>query len=144
MTSIEGPPAGQTGLSYVETLLAVTVLAVALVPALESLQTAFTGAAVQEDMVLWQQQLATRMEDVLAEPFSNLDGAAQAAGNETTPSSYSDAAGGPDRVLVFLSGYDGDNVDADGNPFTGTDEGVLWIRIAIENTPHDLTTLVSQ
>jgi len=140
-----GSPARETGISYVETLLAVTVLALALVPALESLQTAFRGSAVQEEVILWQQQLATRMADVLAEPFATLDDAAQAAGSETTPSSYSDAAGGPDRVLVFLSRYDGDNADANGDPFdSGMDEGLLWIRIAIENTPYDLTTLVAQ
>jgi len=136
--------ARQAGLSYVETLIAVTILAAALVPALETLQTAFTGAAVQETVVLWQQQLATRMETVLAEPFGNLDDAALAAGSETTPSSYSDAAGGPDRVLVFLSRYDGDNADTDNDPFTGTDDGLLWARIAIENTPYELTSLVAR
>jgi Tfp pilus assembly protein PilV len=134
----------QAGLSYVEALLAVVVLAFALVPALESLQVAFTGATVQETVVLWQQQLATRMENTLAEPFASLDGAALAAGSELTPSSYSDAAGAPDRVLVFLSRYDADNADADADPFTGTDEGILWVRVAIENTPYELTTLVAQ
>lgn len=134
----------QAGLSYVEALLAVVILALALVPAVETLQTAFTGAAVQESVVLWQQQLASRMEDVLAEPFASLNEAAQAAGSETAPSSYSDAAGGPDRVLVFLSPYDGDNADADNDPFTDTDEGLLWARVTIENTPYELTTLVAQ
>lgn len=134
----------QAGVSYVEALIAVVVLALALVPALETLQVAFSGSAVQVDVVLWQQQLATRMEDVLVEPFASLDDAALAAGNETTPSSYSDAAGGPDRVLVFLSGYDGDNADADNDLFTGADAGLLWVRIAIENTPYELTTLVAQ
>lgn len=136
--------ARQSGISYIETLIAVTVLAVALVPALETLQTAFMGSAVQEQVVLWQQQLATRMETVLAEPFSALDDAALAAGSETTPSSYSDAAGGADRALVFLSRYDGDNADADSDPLTGTDDGILWVRVAIENSPYDLTTVVSQ
>lgn len=136
--------ARQTGLSYVETLIAVTILAVALVPALETLQTAFTGSAVQEQVLLWQQELASRMETVLAEPFASLDDAALAAGSETTPSSYSDAAGGPDRVLVFLSRYDGDNADADNNAFTGMDAELLWARVAIENTPYALITLVTQ
>ena len=139
-----GGPDRQAGISYAETLLAVTVLALALVPALESLQTAFTGTAVQEDVMQWQLLLATRMEDILAEPFATLDDAAQAAGSETTPSSYSDPAGGPDRVLVFLSRYDGDNADSDNDPFTGVDEGIVWAQISIENTPYDLTTLVAQ
>lgn len=134
----------QAGLSYVEALIAVSVLTLALVPALEMLQTAFTGAAAQETVVQWQQQLATRMESVLAEPFASLDDAALAAGSETTPSSYSDAAGGPDRLLVFLSRYDGDNADTDNDPFTGTDAGLLWARVAIENTPYELTTLLAQ
>ncbi len=136
--------AGQAGVSYVEVLIAVVVLGVALVPALEALQVAFRGSAVQVDVVLWQQQLATRMEDVLAEPFASLDSAALDAGSETVPSSYSDAAGPPDRVLVFLSRYDGDNADADNDPFTGTDAGLVWARVAIENTPYELTTLVAQ
>jgi type II secretory pathway pseudopilin PulG len=136
--------ARQAGISYTEVLLAVVVLALALVPAIETLQTAFTGSVVQEEVLLWQQQLATRMEDILVEPFASLDDAAFAAGSETTPSSYSDAAGGPDRVLVFLSRYDGDNADTDNDPFTGTDAGILWARVAIENTPYELTTLVTQ
>ena len=135
---------GQSGFSYAEALLAVTVLALALVPALEALQTAFNGATVQEEVVIWQQRIASRMEDVLSEPFTALTDAAQAAGDETTPTGYSDAAGGPDRVVVFLSAYDGDNADSDNDPFTGTDDGMLWVRVAIENTPYDLTTLVAQ
>jgi Tfp pilus assembly protein PilV len=134
----------QIGLSYVETLLAVVVLAFALVPALETLRTAFTGAAVGETVIGWQQSLATRMETVRAEPFGDLDAAAQAAGGETVPSVYSDAAGVSDRVLVFLSRYDGDNADADNDPFTGQDPGILWIRVAVENAPPELTTLVAQ
>ena len=135
---------GQSGFSYAEALLAVTVLALALVPALEALQTAFNGATVQEEVVFWQQRIASRMEDVLSEPFTALNDAAQAAGDETTPTGYSDGAGGPDRVVVFLSAYDGDNADSDNDPFTGTDDGMLWVRVAIENTPYDLTTLVAQ
>lgn len=134
----------QLGLSYVETLLAVIVIALALVPALETLQTAFTGSAVHESVVVWQQQLATRMEDVLAEPFTSLDDAAEAAGSPTIPSSYSDPAGSADRVLVFLSRYDGDNADADNDTFTGTDEGLLWVRVEIESSPYGLTTLVER
>ena len=139
-----GKPSQQAGLSYAEALLAVVVLGLALVPAIQSLQMGFTGAVVQETMLQWQQELGTRMEEVLAEPFSNLDQAALDAGSETTPSSFSDAAGPPDRVLVFLSRYDGDNADSDNDPFTGTDEGLLWVRVAIENTHYDLTTLVAQ
>ena len=135
--------ARQAGISYVEALLAVVVLAVGMVPALDALQTAFTSATITEELLSGQQQIASRMEEVAAEPFSSLDDAALAAGSETVASSYS-APAGPDRVVVFLSRYDGDNADADDNPFTGTDEGLIWVRVSMENTVHELTTLVSQ
>jgi type II secretory pathway component PulJ len=134
---------GQTGFSYAEALLAVVILGVALAPALQMLATAFTGAAVSEGIVQAQQQLVTRMDNTLAQPFTALDAAAQAAGNQTTPSSYSDPSGGANRVLVFLSRYDGDNADGNGNAFDGTDAGLVWVRVAIENTPYELTTLVA-
>jgi Tfp pilus assembly protein PilV len=137
-------PNRQAGISYAEALLAVVVLGVAIVPALETLETAFTGAAVGETVIQWRHALATRMENVRAETFADLDAAAQVAGSATVPTSYSDAPGGADRVLVFLSRYDGDNADADNDPFTGTDEGLLWLRTAIENAPYELTTLVAQ
>jgi Tfp pilus assembly protein PilV len=134
----------QIGLSYVEALLAVFILGVALVPALELLQIAFVGSDVQESSLRLQLQTVTRMEVMLAEPFGSLDAAAQAAGNATTPSSYSDIAGTVDRTLVFLSRYDGDNADGDNDPYTGTDEGLLWIQVAIEDRPYEISTLVAQ
>ena len=134
----------QTGLSYAEVLLAVTVLALALVPALDTLQTAMVGAQVHQDVSTTANTLASRLEEVLAEPHGALDDAAQAAGSPTTPSSYSDPAGPPNRVIVFLSRFDGDNADADGDPFTGVDEGLLWVRVAVENTPFELITLTAR
>ena len=133
----------QAGLSYAEALLAVAVLATALVPALDSLQTAFAGAVVHAELRDRQQQIANRMEMVLAESFLSLDQAAQAAGSETVASSHSDPVG-PDRVLVFLSRYDGDNADGDDDPFSGTDAGLIWVRVVMEDTPHELTTLVAR
>lgn len=73
------------------------------------------------------------MEQLLAEAPASLDAAAQAAGAPTTPTSYSDAPGTPDRRLVFLARYDLDNADGDGNPFTGGDAGLIWVRVAIKN-----------
>lgn len=133
----------QLGLSYAEALVAVVVMATALVPALDSLQTVFAGVAVHEQLRDRQQQVANRMEMLMAEPFSSLDQAALAAGSETVASSYSDPVGS-DRVLVFLSRYDGDNVDGDDDPFSGTDADLIWARVAVEDTPHELMTLVAR
>ena len=133
----------QVGLSYAEALVAVAVMAAALVPALDSLQTVFAGVVVHEQLRGRQQQIANRMEMLVAEPFSSLDQAARAVGSETVASSYSDPVG-PDRVLVYLSRYDGDSVDGDDDPFSGTDEGLIWLRVVVEGTPHELMTLVAR
>ena len=57
------------------------------------------------------------------------------------PTSYSELAGSPGRLLVYLSNYDGDNADADGDPFTGTEPDLLWIRVEIEDSVHALETV---
>jgi hypothetical protein len=108
------------------------------------------SAGVQSRAALLEQRAAGTMETVLAEPFSSLRAAAASAGAPTMPSSYSDAAGATDRMLVYLSYYDagdsdGDgnpftlldpNADGDGNPYTGTSPRItlLWVRVAIEGT----------
>ena len=72
-----------------------------------------------------------------------MDAAALAAGDATVPTSFSDSAGTNDRRLVYLSRYDGDNADADDDPFTGVDDDLIWVRVAIENSTQALETLTS-
>ena len=134
----------QRGWSYVEVLVATVLLALALVPALEAMQTALLGAAVHEEHAIHQQRLASRLEQILAQPFSDLDAAASAAGSEAVPSTYSDSAGTKGRRLVFLSRYDGDNADGDDKPFTDTDAGLLWVKVEIENSVIGLETLINE
>ncbi len=134
----------QRGLTYVEILIATFILLIGLVPALDALRSAVTGTAVSDAYVAAQFRLSGRLEEILAEPFSDLDTAAEAAGSATTPSSYSEAPGTPGRLLIFLARYDGDNLDTDDNPFTGGDEGLVWAQAAIEGTPYSIETLLSQ
>ena len=129
------------GLTLVEVLVAVVVLAIVLIPAIRALQTGIVGSAVHADVASNHYRLTARLEELLGEPFADLSDAAIAAGGTGTPSSYSDAAGPPDRLLVYLSLYDGDNADADNDPFTGTDSDLLWIRVDIEDTVHTLQTI---
>ena len=127
--------------SQVEALIALAIFAVALVPAMQALTggvSAASGGAGVADPWLSAQG---KMEEVLARPFAELDNAATAAGGAGNPSSYSEAAGTPGRRIVYLSRYDGDNADGDGNPFTGTDAGLLWVKVAIETTPVAIETL---
>lgn len=134
----------QAGLTLVEVLVAVVLLAILLVPAIQALQTGVVGADVHGDVASSHFRLTSRLEEVLAEPFVDLANAALAAGAATTESSYSDAAGPPGRVLVFLSLYDGDNADADNNPFTGTDDDLIWARVDIEDSVYTMQTVIAR
>ena len=133
----------ERGFSYIEVLIAITLVAVTLIPTLEALQTGIQGAGIHESYTVNQYQVIAKMEEVLAEPIEALDAAAQAAGNASTPTSYSDTVGTPNRRLVFLSRYDGDNADGDDDPFTDVDEGLIWVRVEIEATVHAMETLTN-
>ncbi len=141
-------PAGKIkGISYIEVLIATALVVMTLVPALEALQPAMMGSDIQELRTEDHYRLLARLEEVLAEPFADLDDAATAAGSSTTPTSYSDVVTYPDgRQIsrnVFLSRYDGDNADADNDPFTGTDAELLWVRVEIPGTTLSLETLTN-
>ena len=123
----------QRGFSYVEVLVAVLIVAIALPPALEALYAATEAASAQEAQIAELYRLSGRMEQVLADSFAALDAAALAAGSPAAPTGYSDPAGTPGRLLVFLAHYDLDDADGDGDPFSGAEAGLLWVRVAVEN-----------
>ena len=125
-------------------MIALVVLVIGLVPALDSLRTAMIGTGVSGSYVVEQHRLRGRLEEVLAESFADLDAAALAAGSPLTPSGYSEPVASPGRLLIFLSRYDGDDADGDGDPFTGVDQGLLWVRGAIEDTVYDFETLIAE
>ena len=129
------------GFSYIEVLAATVLLAIALVPALEALQVGMHGADVHREATEEHYHVAGKMEEVLAEPFDQLVAAAAAAGAPTVPTSYSEAPATFRRRLVYLSKYDGDDADADNDPFTGVDDDLVWVRVEIENTAQALETL---
>lgn len=132
------------GLTLIEVLVTILILAVVLLPAMRALQTSVTGANVHADLAADHFRLTSRLEEILAEPFDDLEAAAMAAGGPGVASSYSDAAGPPDRLLVYVAAYDGDNADADDDPFTGTDAGLLWIQVEAEGTIHKLQSIKAQ
>jgi len=141
-------PRRQAGLTYMEVLLASVLIALLLVPGLQALQSGLQSTAVQSSLEEEQAILQGKLADLLAMPFATLDAAAQAAGGPTTASSLSDTVTLSDgRSLsrqVFLSRYDGDNADADGDPYSGTDAGLLWLRVAIAGTALAVETLTAQ
>lgn len=146
----------QSGLTLVEVLVAVVLIMVMLVPAMEALRTGMLANDVLQSTSSEHYAVLSLMEEVLAEPYGALTTAAAAAGSESTPSSYSDAADPPDRRLVFVGLYDasnadGDNdvftvldsdLDGDGNPYTGYTD-LLWVRVEIEGSITSLESLVA-
>lgn len=143
----------QQGFSYVEVLIAVVILAVAMVPALDALRTGVQGADIHKTLARQHLAVNKRMEEVLANSFGNLLAAAKAAGNQTTPSSYSDPNGQAERVVVYMALYDADadpftlvdsNADGDNDLYTGDTANLLWLKVQMENTPFSLETLVSR
>lgn len=131
------------GMLYAEVLVAVALLALALVPATNALYAGLRSTEHYVGATEAHFELLGRMETLRAEPFGALDAAAEAAGKENVPTSYSDPSG-PNRKLVYLSRYDADNADKDNDPFTGVEADVLWLRVAIEGTDRALETLVTR
>ena len=152
------PPSSfsQSGLTYIEVMIAAVLIVLALLPATDALYTGMRGSDVYESTSSQHFAALALMEDVLAEPFSTLTTAAGVAGNQSTPSSYSDLAGTPDRRLVFVARYDADNTDGDGdvftvpdpnldgdnNPYTGY-AGLLWVRVEVEGSVTILESLTA-
>lgn len=134
--------AKQRGVSNVEVLIATTLIAVSLVPLVSSLSSALLTSDANNTRTPLTYHLTAKLDEVLAEPYAALDAAAATAGSESTPTAYSDLAGTSDRRLVFVSRYDGDDGDGDGNAFTGTDPGLLWVRVELEDASLAVQTMV--
>lgn len=128
----------QHGLSYVEILIAIALIAISIVPFSDTLRGAIDSVEADTSETENHFQLLQRMETVLAEPFADLTAAAAGVG---VASSYSDAGGTPNRIVVYLSAYDADNADADNDPFTGTDSDIVWVQVAIEGSVRSFDAL---
>ena len=139
--------ARQNGLTYVEVLIAMAIIAVALVPALEALHTGMIGTQIYQSSSSQHYSVTARMGEILAEQHGSLVAAAALAGDPATPSNYSDPAATPDRRLVYLGLYDADNLDGDNNVFTVLDPnldgdndpytgftGLVWVRVELEGS----------
>lgn len=143
----------QQGFSYLEVLVASLLIAIALVPALNALQTAISGNGIHQSLTVQHQQRLQKMEILKSEAYGNLLVAAKTAGSKTTATSYSDPSGSPNRLLVYLALYDADadpftlidpNTDSDNDLYTGSTSNLLWLRVATEGAAKSLETLVSR
>jgi len=137
--SPDTPQRRRAGFSYIEVLVATLVVALLLVPALEALESGIRGVGIAETESRQHHHLRGKLEEVLAESLTALELEAMASAG--APSAYSDAAGAPDRRLVYLWSYDGDDADGDGDPLTGGDPGLVLVAVEIAETTHQLATL---
>lgn len=147
----------QSGLTYVEIMIATVLIAIALVPAIDALYTGSLASDVYEAGSTEHYATLARMEEVLAEPQSLLIDAAAAAGNQNTPSAYySDTGGTLNRRLVYVALYDADDADGDGDVFTVLDPnldgdndpytgytGLLWVRVEVEGSVTSFESLAA-
>lgn len=146
----------QSGLTYIEVMVAAMLIVIALIPAVEALHSGMLGSTILETSSNEHYAALARMEETLAETFAALTSAAAVAGSKSTPSSYSDAAGAPGRRLVFIALYDADNDDGDGDVFTVPDPnfdgdnnpytgyiGLLWVRVEVEGSVTALESLAA-
>ncbi len=128
----------ESGLSYVEVLIATFLVAIALVPALDAMHSGIAGAGVHTELARNHYRLSEKVEELFAQPYFELAAeAATAGGSNNLVDAYSDAAGTADRRMVYLAFYDGHT-----RGFVGSDTGLLWIRVAIEGGPQSVQTLV--
>ena len=134
----------ERGFSYVEVLVSVALVAAVLLPALDAIDVGVRGAAEHGAVAARQLSLRGKMEELLAKPYATLDAAAVAAGSASVATSFSDAAGTPGRRLVFMARWDVDNADADGDPLTGGEDGLLWIGVRREGEQALLETLTGR
>ena len=144
MTGQQQNPGKEQGFTYVEVVLAVLLISLALVPALNAIRTNIAANRVQQSLISSTYAVASKMEYVLAQPYGSLAAAAAAGGGPANPTTYTDPAGTPTRVFVYLASYDGDNADGDNDPLTGGDAGILWVRGALEDGAMAMESLASQ
>lgn len=143
----------QKGFFYLEVLLTLFLISIALVPAMNALQTGIGSGSIHRLLVMQQYDRLSKMEQLQSEPFIDLLSAAAAAGDKNTPSSYSDPLGTVNRRLVYLALYDADadpfnlidpNTDGDNNLYTGSTADLVWLRVKTEGTHQSFDTLLSR
>lgn len=126
----------QRGLSYIEVVVAIGLIVVALVPAMNALQAAANGSGVHQTEAVNTRQLRSKLEEVLAKPFGYLYAQTYLGGGNDpalSNAALSDASGADPR-LVTLYRYDG-------NAATAADTGLLRIGVGFASGGAKLETL---
>lgn len=131
------------GMTLLESMVAVLLLSVCLVPAADALRDALASSPAGEHRARELDCVSSRMEVVLAEPYQRL---LSRAGDITRPSDYSSAAQeGCPAIAVYIARY-GDDTTRKIGP--GSSDHLLYVgaELADAGAAHrfPLATLVSR
>lgn len=132
-----------SGYAYIEVLIAVVLVATSLAPMMDSLAQAIRVQTQQADQRQALHFTTSLMEQTLSTDYAALDAEAVLVNDATVATAYSDPTGTDLQRLVYLARYDLDNADADNNPLTGGDAGLLWIRVTSADGRYDFQNLVA-
>ena len=137
-----GAPARAAGFTLVEALLALSLLAICLVPAANALRGAVQAPGASAVAAHNLDCVSTLMETVLAEPYARLLSLATSSGTANYPS---DDPNCPARTVTIWR-Y-GNNSTGRIGP-GGTGDYLLYVSVALKNpadgNPYTLTTLVAR
>ncbi len=62
----------ERGLTLVEVLVSMVLLSILLIPAIQAIQAGVAGAEVHADVATSHHRIASRLEELLTEPFTDL------------------------------------------------------------------------
>ena len=130
---------GATGLAYIEVIVALVVVVIALVPALNAMQLGLRGSQLLGAIAVRDTSLRGKMEEVMARPFDTLNAETFLSGGNTTTSvstALSDAAGAERRIVILYR--------TDGSAVSASDTGLVRVRVAYEAGGTALETLRSK
>jgi prepilin-type N-terminal cleavage/methylation domain-containing protein len=136
-------PWHSAGFTLIEALVALTLLAVCLLPAANALRNAGAAPAVAAGAARKLDCVSSLMETVLAQPYNRLLSFATATGTSSYP--IPDDAACPQRS-VTIARYGKTSTRSFG--FGTTDDYLLYVSVALadpaDGNPFTLTTLVAR
>lgn len=146
----------QAGFAYAEVMIAALILALCAVPAANAIKNGLNAATVGQDKALELRCVRNLMETVLAEPYFNLNAAAEAADSDGVTSYSLPKAGAcaPRTVKITLHRFDGAKlIDLPAVPQTipptaPADEqrrtALLKVQVAMDGSTYSFSTMVAR
>ncbi len=144
MRAMIAPRRCDAGFSYIEVVLAVLLLAVCLVPAMDAVRDSFAAPQIAQSVAAAQQCVKNHMEKVIAEPYQNLLNEAPASVVAQNSALYSLPADAncPARTVVIMH-YD-PTVSVPATHFVTADVGLLFVSVGAPAPAPTFSTLVAR